>query len=424
MYNTAILDSKLRVTSHEMPSMESVALGLWVGIGGRHEAKKLNGISHFLEHILFKGTMRRSAMKISQTIESVGGSLNGFTSEEYTCYIAKVPHIHLRLAADVLFDMYLHPAMREKDIQKEKAVIVEEINLYRDTPQHHVLDLFHEAMWPNHPLGRSLVGTAETVSALSRGLLLDYQKRYYTPGNAVLAAAGRVRHPELLRVVDGLLPRGRGRSRSPICISAPDARLRPRLLIHKKKTEQTHLCVGVRGYHREHPDIYALQLLSIALGENMSSRLFQRIRETHGLAYAINSSIARYRDSGSFSIYAGVENKKFIKALSLIMRELATVRREGLRKIELARAKEYWIGQLAMQMEKTTPQMIHIGESLLCSGRILTKEEILSKIMRVDLEDVQRVAADILNDRTLSMAVIGPLPEEEGRVRETLHLEY
>ena len=423
MYTTTILDNNLRVTSHEMPSMESVALGLWVGIGGRHEGKQLNGISHFLEHILFKGTLRRSAIQISQTIESVGGSLNGFTSEEYTCYIAKVPHAHLRLAADVLFDMYLHPAMREKDMKKEKAVILEEINLYRDTPPHHVLDLFQEAMWTNHPLGRSLVGTAETVSALSRGLLRDYQRRYYTLGNAVLAAAGRVRHPELLGAVGGLLPRRGSPSRGPRCIPAPDAPRQPSLLLHKKETEQTHLCVGVRGYHREHPDRYALQLLSIAMGENMSSRLFQRIREKHGLAYAIHSSVARYRDSGSFSIYAGVESKKFIRALSLIMRELAMVRREGVRKIELARAREYWIGQLSMEMEKTTPQMIHIGESLLCSGRILTKEEILSKIMHVSLEDVQRVAADILNDRTLSMAVIGPLSEEERQVREELHVE-
>ena len=421
MYTTTVLDNKLKVSSHEMPSMESVALGLWVGIGGRHEKKQLGGISHFLEHILFKGTPRRSAIQISQAIESVGGSLNGFTSEEYTCYIAKVPHAHLRLAADVLFDMFLRPAMQEKDVRKERTVIVEEINLYRDTPQHHVLDLFSEAMWPNHPLGRPLVGTSSTVSALSRDSLRDYQRRYYTLDNAVFAVAGRVRHTELLNVMEKLLPGRSNPSRTPRCIPVPDAPRKPRLLLHKKETEQTHLCVGVRGYHREHSDRYALHLLSIAMGENMSSRLFQNIREKHGLAYSIHSSVAHYKDSGAFSVYAGVDSKKLIKALTLIMRELSVVLNGGIRKRELERAREYWIGQLSMAMEKTTPQMMHIGESLLCSGRILTKEEILSKIMDVSVEDVQRVAADIFNDRTLAMAVIGPLPDGERRLREELH---
>jgi predicted Zn-dependent peptidase len=424
MHTTTVLDNNLRVTTHEMPSMESVALGLWVGIGGRHEEKQLNGISHFLEHILFKGTSRRSAIQISEAIEGVGGSLNGFTSEEYTCYIAKVPHAHLRLASDVLFDMYLHPAIREEDVQKEKTVIKEEINLYRDTPQHHVLDLFNEVMWTDQPLGRPLVGTATTISALSRESLRGYQRRYYTLRNAVLAAAGRLRHGELLEAVGGSLPKRSGASRGPRCISAADAQRSPGLLLHQKDTEQTHICVGVRGYHREHPDRYALQLLSIAMGENMSSRLFQRIREKHGLAYAIHSSVARYKDTGFFSIYAGVESSKFVKAISLIMKELAMLRKTGLRKIELARGKEYWIGQLSMELEKTTPQMVHIGESLICSGRILTMDEILSKIMCVSLEDVQRVAVDILNDRRLNMAVIGPLREEESQVRENLHFDY
>lgn len=421
MYITSVLDNKLKVASHEMPSMESVALGLWVGIGGRHERKRLGGISHFLEHILFKGTSRRSAIQISRAIESVGGSLNGFTSEEFTCYIAKVPHAHLRLASDVLFDMFLSPAMREEDVRKERAVIVEEINLYRDNPQHHVLDLFSEAMWFDHPLGRPLAGTASTVGRLSRDSLFDYQRRYYTLGNAVFAVAGRVHHAELLDVAAELLPR-RGAPRcATACIPAPGAPGRPSLLLHKKETEQTHLCVGVRGYRREHPDKYALHLLSIALGENMSSRLFQKVREKHGLAYSIHSSVAHYRDSGVFSIYAGVDSKKFIKAVSLIMREMSAVLKAGIREKELAHAREYWLGQLSMAMEKTTPQMMHAGESLLCSGRILTKEEIWSKIMDVSVEDVHRVAADVFNDRTLAMAVIGPLPEDDQRVRGELH---
>jgi len=419
-HRVTTLDSGLRVITLEMPAMNSVSLGIWVGAGGRHEERRLNGISHFLEHLLFKGTARRSARQISEAIESVGGTLNGFTGEECTCYMAKVLHRDLGRATDVLFDMYRHAALRPEDIEKERTVIREEINMYVDIPQHHVMDLFNEVLWPGQPLGRPLVGTVGTVGAITREAMGNYRARYYVPKNTVVSAAGRVAHDELIGIVSRLEPRARAR-RTPPFSPAMDAQRRPVLLLHNKKTEQTHLCVGVRGYRREHPDRYAIHLLSLALGENMSSRLFQRVREKHGLAYAISSSVTRYADTGAFAVHAGVESGKFLKALSLILKELDKVRVEGLRRAELARAKEYWIGQFCMELEKTTQNMLGIGESLLLSGRVLTKEEILANITKVTLDDVQRVAGDIFLDRKLNMAVIGPHADEQA-VRGALHL--
>ena len=406
-HRVTALPSGLRVVTLDMPAMESVSLGIWIGTGGRYESPRLNGVSHFLEHLLFKGTDRRSARRLSQEIESVGGSLNGFTGEEYTCYMAKVLHRHLRRAANVLFDMYLHASLKAEDVEKERTVIREEINMYLDMPAQHVTDLFNAVLWPGQPLGRPLVGTAETVGAFTPDDLRAYRARHYLPKNTVVAAAGKVAHEELVRIVERLAPGGPGRP-APRSAPAADRQRRPALLLCDKKTEQTHLCVGVRGYRREHPDRYALHLLSIALGENMSSRLFQSVRERHGLAYAIGSSVVRYRDTGAFSVHAGVENNKFLRALRLILRELASVRDEGLRPAELARAKEYWTGQFAMEFEKTTRNMLGIGEGLLLTGRVLTKEEILSNIARVGLDDVRRVAADIFRERRLNLAAIGP----------------
>lgn len=414
------LPSGLRVVTLEMPAMDSVSLGIWIGVGGRHEEERQNGISHFLEHLLFKGTARRSARQISEAIESVGGSLNGFTGEEYTCYMAKVLHRDLCRAADVLFDMYRAAALRPEDIEKERTVITEEIHMYLDMPQHHVADLFHEVLWPGQPLGRPLVGSAETVGALTREALDGYRSRRYVPSNTVLSAAGRVGHEELVGIARRLAPGGREKRRPPRFRPAAESQKSPALLLRSKRTEQTHLCVGVRGYRRQHPDRYAIQLLSIILGENMSSRLFQRVREKHGLAYAVSSSVTRYADTGAFTVQAGVENGKFLKALSLILKELRTARDEGLRRAELARAKEYWSGQFCMESEKTTHTMLGIGESLLCTGEVLTKEEILSNIARVGLEDLRRVAAEIFRDGRLNMAVIGP-HDDDGAVREVLH---
>ena len=419
-HRVAKLPSGLRIITLEMPAMESVSLGIWVGAGGRYEKLRLNGVSHFLEHLLFKGTTRRSARQLSESIESVGGSLNGFTGEEYTCYTAKVLRRDLRRAADVLFDMYLHASLRPEDVERERTVIREEINMYLDIPQQHVSDLFNAVLWPGQPLGRPLVGTAKTVGALMPENLIDYRARHYVPGNTVVAAAGKVAHEDLVGIVERLSPRAGARPVPRFSLAA-EVQRRPAFLLCDKKTEQTHLCVGVRGYRREHPDRYALHLLSIALGENMSSRLFQRVRERHGLAYAINSAVVRYRDTGAFSVYAGVENGKFLRALSLILKELAAVRDRGLRPIELARAKEYWIGQFSMELEKTDRNMVGIGEALLLTGRVLTKEEILSNIATVTVDDVQRVARDIFRDGRLNLAAIGPAGDTTA-VRDALYL--
>ncbi|MCX6356812.1 MAG: pitrilysin family protein [Candidatus Aureabacteria bacterium] len=419
-YHTTALDGGLRAVTCEMPAMESAAIGIWIGIGGRYEEAPLNGISHFLEHLLFKGTATRSALRISQEIESVGGALNGFTGEEYTCYMAKVPHAHLRRAAEVLADMCTAPALRGEDIEKERAVIREEINMYRDTPQHHVVDLLGETLWSGHPLGRPLAGTPESVGAITRAHLRQHHAGSYTPQNMVCAAAGAVRHDLFCELMVTLLA-SRARSRPPRFAPAPRGARRA-VRVERKKTEQSHLCLGIRGYSREHPDRYALQMLSIIMGENMSSRLFQRIRERHGLAYAINSSVTRYRDTGAFSIYAGVEHAKALKALALIVKELALVRDRGVGAAELRRARVYWTGQLSMELEKTAQTMLCLGEQMICSGKILTKEAEVANIRRVGVQDIRRVAADLFTERGLNLAAIGPFAETDEDVMAALRM--
>ena len=421
MHRITVLDNGLSVITCEMPHMESVAVGFWIGVGGRYEEKRLNGISHFLEHILFKGTKKRSATRISREIESVGGSLNGFTSNESTCYTVKVPAKRLGLACDVLADMYLNPAIREEDIMREKAVVREEINMYRDTPQYYVSELFQRALWGDHPLGRPLPGTTETVLSMTGSDLRKYQKRNYIPRNTVIAAAGRLRHEKLVNIIKTLLYHAVS---APVPDYVPVGRKRkkPVFVLQRKETEQTHLCVGVRAYRRDHPSRFSLYLLSIALGENMSSRLFQTVREKKGLAYAIHSSVICFHDTGAFIVSAGVENSKFLQAITTILRELKKAGEHGLKKAELARAKEYFMGQFAMGMERTMPNMLSLGENLLCSGRVLTKEEIFSRLLAVSVGDVQRVAADILIDNQISLAVIGPLPERDEKIADILHL--
>lgn len=420
-HSISSLDSGLRVITREMPQMDSVAVGLWVGTGGRYEPARLAGISHFLEHMLFKGTSRRTSIQLSREIESVGGALNGFTGEEYTCYFSKVLHTHLRVACDILTDMFRRPTLRAADIEKEKGVIREEIHMYRDTPQHHVVELFNGALWGKHSLGRPIIGSPGTVDAISREELRSYLRRHYTPRNTVLAAAGRVTHEELVTLAAELLPLG-GEGRA-FRLSAPRARSKkPFFVFQRKETEQTHLCLGVRGYRRDHPDRYALHLLSIALGENMSSRLFQCVREKHGLAYAIHSSVSCFRDAGAFLISAGVENRKFLKALRMILKELSKIRDKGLRKSEMNNAREYCTGQLSMGLEKTTNNMLRLGENLLCSGHVLTREEIFSKLTRVTLDDIRKVADNLIRDSRLAVAAIGPLPESDETIAEVLHL--
>jgi predicted Zn-dependent peptidase len=413
MFTITQLPSGVRVATAEMAHMESVSLGVWVGVGGRYEPSRLSGASHFIEHLLFKGTLRRTAKQISQTVEGIGGYLNAFTSEETTCYYAKASHEHLDTLLDVLTDMYLHPRFAAADIDKERGVIKEELLMYRDQPDHYVHELLTETLWPEHPLGRSLTGTAKTLDAMDRRALLSFKHRKYVSANTVVAVAGRCQHDDIVSRVERMLTLPRN-GRSPTFAPAREQQRAPRLRFFNKNCEQSHLAIGVRGYSRHDSRRYALKVLSVILGENMSSRLFQVIREQHGLAYSIQSSTSYFADTGALLVSAGLDTKRLHRALALILVELRKLSKQPPSTVELRRAKDYAIGQMRLGLESTANRMMWIGEHLLAYGSIQSPAEVEERIAAVTTEDVQTTAADLFRNNRLNVAVITPSKDERG----------
>jgi predicted Zn-dependent peptidase len=396
-----------------MAHMESVSLGVWVGVGGRYESARLSGASHFIEHLLFKGTPRRSARQISQTVEGIGGYLNAFTSEENTCYYAKASHEHIDTLLDVLTDMYLHPRFAVADIDKERGVIKEELLMYHDQPDHYVHELLTESLWPGHPLGRSLAGTVKSLDGMDRRALLNFKQKKYVAANTVVAVAGHCRHDDIVPRVEKMLalPRdGRPPTYTPVHEQQRAARLR----FLNKNCEQSHLAIGIRGYSRHDSRRYALKALSVILGENMSSRLFQVIRERHGLAYSIQSSTSYFSDTGALLISAGLDTRRLHRALALILVELRKLSKQPPSAVELQRAKDYAIGQMRLGLESTANRMMWLGEHLLAYGTIQSPAEVEQRIIAVTPADVQTAARDIFRNNRLNVAVITPSKDERG----------
>ena len=396
--------------------MESVAVGLWIGVGGRYEAERICGVSHFIEHMLFKGTRRRSAKEISQTVEGIGGYLNAFTGEETTCYYARASHRYLDTLLDVLADMYLQPRFAVTDIVKERDIIKEELRMYRDQPDHYVQELLTETLWPNHPLGRSLTGDARTLDRIDRTALLAYKQRKYVVANTVVAVAGRCRHDDVAQGVQNVLALTCD-GHAPRFQPARSNQRAPRLRFYQKNVEQSHLTLAVRGYSRYDERRYALKLLSVLLGENMSSRLFQVIREQHGLAYSIQSSASFFADTGAFVVSAGLDSRRLPKAVRLILRELGRMTERAPTARELRKAKDYAIGQMRLSLESTTNQMMWLGEHLLAYGSIETPEEVERRFEAVDAAALQGVAAEVFRDHRLNAAVITPSGDERAVAR-------
>lgn len=413
MFTITQLSNGVRVATAEMAHMESVSVGVWVGVGGRYESARLSGASHFIEHLLFKGTPRRSAKQISQTVEGIGGYLNAFTSEETTCYYAKAAHEHLDVLLDVLTDMYLHPRFAATDIAKERGVIKEELLMYHDQPDHYVHELLTETLWPEHPLGRSLTGTAKTLDAMDRHALLEFKKRKYVSANTIVAVAGHCRHADVVRRVEKMLTLPRN-GHSPAFQPAHERQRSARLRFYTKTCEQSHLAIGIRGYSRHDSRRYVLKALSVILGENMSSRLFQVIRERYGLAYSIQSSTSYFADTGALLISAGLDTKRLHRALALILTELRKISRQPPSAVELQRAKDYAIGQMRLGLESTANRMMWLGEHLLAYGTIQTPAEVERRIAGVAAADVQEVAADLFRDNRLNVAVITPSKDERS----------
>ena len=405
---------------HIMPERDSLSIGVWINAGARYESEREGGISHFLEHLLFKGTSKRSAEEIKEAIEGRGGAMNGFTSEEFTCYLVKVLNRDMGTALDVLSDMVLRPRLSPKDIEKERTVIKEEIKMYLDLPSHHVHDLLVEMLWPEQPLGRNLAGTVETVSAITPEDIRGYKSRFYNPSNIVIAACGNMRHRDFFDSCEKHFksaPRGRKSAFK----KATERQEKPRLKILSKETEQTHLAMGMHAFGRNDPDRYTLTLLHIILGGNMSSRLFRELREKRGLVYEIGTHAKKFYDTGAFLISAGLDTKKIIRSLDLMTKEIKTMKTKLVGKDEFERAKEFYRGQLLLGLEDTADHMLWMGEYMSADGKIPAPGEILHKIDKITPDDIRRVAKRIFNDAGLSLALIGPINKsEEKRISEAL----
>jgi predicted Zn-dependent peptidase len=404
------LPNGIRVVTCEMPHAQSVTFGLWAAVGGRHEPARLTGISHFIEHMLFKGTRRRTARQIGQEVEAVGGYLNATTTHDHTVYYGAAPADHFNRLSAVLCDLYLEPRFSPADIRREGGVIAEEIQMYQDEPSDLVQELLWEELWPDHALGRTLTGTLESIARFRRDDFLAYRAAHYQTGNTVVSAAGCVNHELVLARVEkllGSLPKGR-RSRA---AKAPVQSERPRVRIIPRETQQVHLALAVPCCSLQSEDRYATSLLNVVLGGNMSSRLFQELREKRGLCYSVSSNVSQYDDAGVIHFYIGLDARNLRKVLGLLCREFARLRDELVRPAELNRAKEYAIGSGRMSLERTSAQNSRIGYATIFYGDVMDAEEAHSRLRAVPAEEVKRIASETLQPRRMTMTVIGPVSE-------------
>jgi predicted Zn-dependent peptidase len=387
-----------------MPHVRSVSVGVWLTRGSRHEPQEQSGIAHFVEHMLFKGTATRTAEDIAQTIDSIGGQMDAFTAKEYASYYIKVLDDHLPLAVDVLSDIVMHPAFSAEDIDREKKVVLEEIKMVEDTPDDLVHELFTESFWEGHPLGRPILGTKETVESLTQDGLRTYFRNTYTAPNLIVAAVGNVDHDrvrELVARAFGDLPG----STEPIADAPP--RVVPQVIIRNKELEQSHVCLGTRGYRQDHAERYSSYVLNTVLGGSMSSRLFQNVREKRGLAYAVFSGLSAYRDAGSMTVYAGCANDAVSELIDVVIVELRKMRDEPLPGSELQRAKDHLKGSLMLNLESTSSRMSHLARQEIYFDRQFGLDETLEGIERVTVGDVQRVALDLFGADALAATVLG-----------------
>ncbi|KJS83234.1 MAG: zinc protease [Peptococcaceae bacterium BICA1-8] len=405
-YETSILKNGIRVVSEHIPYVKSVAVGIWVGAGSRFESEEYSGISHFLEHLFFKGTEKRSAKDIAESLDSVGGQLNAFTTKEYTCYYAKVLDDHLELALDVLSDMFFNSKFSEKDILKEREVIIEEIKMYEDTPDEIIHDLFSRTIWEDHPLGRPVLGTEETISTFTRDDFLQFIKSHYVPDNIVISLAGKVDHTKIIEVLDKLFGDAiKGTvERYPF---PPHNHFQIQNVY--RDVGQVQICLGSPGLPQDHPQIYPLYILNSVLGGGLSSRLVQEVREERGLAYSVYSYHSAFSDAGLFTFYAGTRPDNYEQVIQLILKEAFDIANEGITEKELLKTKEQLKGNLYLGLESVGSRMTRIGRSLLSLNRLITPEEVVSNIDLVTLEEVKELAHNIFNREKFTIATIGPI---------------
>ncbi|MBK0867367.1 MULTISPECIES: pitrilysin family protein [unclassified Saccharopolyspora] len=409
-----VLPGGLRVVTEQVPGVRSASVGVWVGVGSRDETRPQAGAAHYLEHLLFKGTGRRSAVDIAEEVDAVGGELNAFTSKEHTCYYAHVLDEDLPLAVDLLCDVVFDAVNASSDVDVERSVVLEEIAMRDDDPEDLLHEVFAETVLGDHPLGRSVLGTEESITAMSRNRVHGFYRRGYALPKMVIAVAGNVEHARVLRLLRKALGSRLDGPQTPHPPRSGRARLpkqRPLVLRHDD-TEQAHLLLGCRALNRHDERRFTLGVLNAALGGGMSSRLFQEIRERRGLAYSVYSSATAYSDAGSFAVYAGCQRDRLGEVAAVIRETLAAVAADGLGEDEVARGRGQLRGGLVLGLEDTASRMSRVGKSELNYGSHLSVEETLDRIDAVTAQDVAALARDLLR-RPLTTAVVGPYEDEQ-----------
>jgi len=406
------LSNGLTVVSERVPELRSCSLGIWCGAGSRFETEQHSGLSHFLEHMFFKGTKSRTAYDIAVTMDSVGGQLNAFTDREHTCYYARVMDRHMPMALDILSDMVNHSLFEAEEIEREKGVVLEEIKMYEDTPDDQVFELFNRAFYQSHSLGRPIIGYAPRVSQLTREDLVSYVGQRYHPGNLMIAAAGQLDHDDLVAQVEKHFQNARPNTGVPPTSSAPTPRQHQS--VYHKACEQTYLCLGAPGIAYVDPRRYTMLVPDSVLGGCMSSRLFQEIREKRGLVYSVSTIQTALSDCGTFGVFAGTSAEKVPEVIKVTPDIFAEVGSNGITDEELARAKELLKGALALNLESTSSRMMRIARNNLYFGRFMPVEETIEKIEEVSHAQVKELASWLLDPTRYSLAALGPVTEVDG----------
>jgi predicted Zn-dependent peptidase len=401
------LANGVRVITEVMPHVRSVSVGIWIGSGSRRETGEYNGISHFIEHMLFKGTSRRSAEEIARSVDSIGGNLDAFTAKELVCFNTKVLDEHLSQAFDVLADLVLHPLFRKEDIEKEKGVILEEIKMEADSPDYLVHEIFSSNFWKDHPLGKPILGTPQTVKRFDQEMIRSFYSAVYAPANLIVTAAGNLTHAGLVALarehLESLPPGGPAPADQP---PATHARI---ALRNKKALEQVHLCLGVPSYPLPHEERFACYVLNTLLGGGMSSRLFQNIRERQGLAYAVFSELNPYRDTGCLSIYAGTSIESAKKVVESITNEFRDLKEHAVGDEELRRAKDHLKGSLMLSLESTSSRMSNLARQEMYFGHFFSLDALVESIESVTAADVQRISRTFFDPKQIALTILGNL---------------
>ena len=421
MYQKVILDNGLRIVTAYMPHTQSVCLSIFVGTGSRYETDAQAGISHFIEHLCFRGTTKRKTSRdVSEAIEGVGGILNAGTDKEVTIYWCKVAKQHLPLAMDVLNDMLLNSRFDPQDMEKERQVIIDEIDMSLDSPAQRVDMLIDEMIWPHHPMGRDIAGTRESVTGITRGALLSYMQVQYMPANTVIAIAGNIEPGETVAAVNKALGGWNSQPSRQAYLPYLEQKAASKVFIERRDTEQAHLCLALPGLSLFHPERFVLDILSGILGEGMSSRLFTEIRDRLGLAYSIHSCVEHFLDTGSITVSASVEPRNLPVAVTAILEQVGRLR-EAVPETELTKAKEMAKGRLILRMEDSRSVAGWMGGQEILSGNILSTDEVVSRIEAITTRDIQKLAGEMLIGEYLKLAVVGPV-ENDGSLEKLLKL--